>query len=61
MRARPSGRRRHNGIVLTADGTAQGGITFSIVQELQVPVMYVGEGGIDITGLDAEVLAALLG
>ena len=34
-----------NGIVLTKlDGTAKGGIAFSIVRELQVPVMYVGVG-----------------
>ena len=38
-----------NGIVLTKlDGTAKGGIAFSIVRELKVPVMYVGVGeGID--------------
>ena len=34
-----------NGIVLTKlDGTAKGGIAFSIVRELGVPVMYVGVG-----------------
>ncbi len=34
-----------NGIVLTKlDGTAKGGIAFSIVRELSVPVMYVGVG-----------------
>lgn len=34
-----------NGIVLTKlDGTAKGGIAFSIVRELHVPVMYVGVG-----------------
>ncbi|MBR3872610.1 MAG: signal recognition particle-docking protein FtsY [Clostridia bacterium] len=34
-----------NGIVLTKlDGTAKGGIAFPIVQELGVPVMYVGVG-----------------
>ena len=38
-----------NGIVLTKlDGTAKGGIAFSIVRELKTPVMYVGVGeGID--------------
>ncbi len=34
-----------NGIVLTKlDGTAKGGVAFSIVRELGVPVMYVGVG-----------------
>ena len=38
-----------NGIVLTKlDGTAKGGVIFSIVRELRVPVLYVGVGeGID--------------
>ena len=38
-----------NGVVLTKlDGTAKGGVIFSIVRELRVPVMYVGVGeGID--------------
>ncbi|NLI21075.1 MAG: signal recognition particle-docking protein FtsY [Clostridiales bacterium] len=38
-----------NGIVLTKlDGTAKGGVIFSIVGELRVPVLYVGVGeGID--------------
>ncbi|MDD3410099.1 MAG: signal recognition particle-docking protein FtsY [Eubacteriales bacterium] len=38
-----------NGIVLTKlDGTAKGGVAFSIVRELKAPVMYVGVGeGID--------------
>ncbi len=53
-----------NGIVLTKlDGTAKGGIAFSIVQELQVPVMYVGvgEGIEDLQAFDAkEFVAALL-
>ncbi len=37
------------GVVLTKlDGTAKGGVVFSIVRELRVPVMYVGVGeGID--------------
>ncbi len=46
-----------NGIVLTKlDGTAKGGIAFSIVQELQVPVMYigVGEGIEDLQAFDAK-------
>ncbi len=34
-----------NGIILTKlDGTAKGGIAFSITRELKVPVMYVGVG-----------------
>lgn len=38
-----------NGVVLTKlDGTAKGGVIFSIVRELRVPVLYVGVGeGID--------------
>jgi fused signal recognition particle receptor len=38
-----------NGVVLTKlDGTAKGGVIFSIVRELHVPVLYVGVGeGID--------------
>ena len=46
-----------NGIVLTKmDGTAKGGIAFSILQELQVPVMYigVGEGIEDLQAFDAK-------
>ncbi len=53
-----------NGIVLTKlDGTAKGGIAFSIVQELRVPVMYVGvgEGIEDLQAFDAkEFVGALL-
>jgi fused signal recognition particle receptor len=53
-----------NGIVLTKlDGTAKGGIAFSIVRELQVPVMYVGvgEGIEDLQAFDAkEFVSALL-
>ena len=34
-----------NGIVLTKlDGTAKGGVIFSIIRELRVPVLYVGVG-----------------
>ncbi|MDD3214685.1 MAG: signal recognition particle-docking protein FtsY [Eubacteriales bacterium] len=38
-----------NGVVLTKlDGTAKGGVIFSIVREMRVPVLYVGVGeGID--------------
>ena len=46
-----------NGIVLTKlDGTAKGGIAFSIVRELGVPVMYVGvgEGIDDLQSFDAD-------
>jgi len=54
-----------NGIVLTKlDGTAKGGIVFSIVQELQAPVMYVGigEGIEDLHSFHArEFVEALLG
>ncbi len=53
-----------NGIVLTKlDGTAKGGIAFSIVRELGVPVMYVGvgEGIEDLQAFDAkEFVSALL-
>jgi len=46
-----------NGIVLTKlDGTAKGGIVFSISQELQVPIMYIGigEGIEDLQAFDAK-------
>jgi len=53
-----------NGVVLTKlDGTAKGGVIFSIVRELQVPVMYVGvgEGIDDLQAFDAkEFVSALL-
>jgi len=53
-----------NGIVLTKlDGTAKGGIVFSMVQELQAPVMYVGvgEGIEDLQSFHArDFVAALL-
>ena len=53
-----------NGIVLTKlDGTAKGGIAFSIVRELGVPVMYVGvgEGIEDLQAFNAkEFVSALL-
>lgn len=52
-----------NGIVLTKlDGTAKGGIAFSIVRELKVPVMYVGvgEGIEDLQAFNAtEFVSAL--
>ncbi|MCL1854370.1 MAG: signal recognition particle-docking protein FtsY [Clostridia bacterium] len=52
-----------NGIVLTKlDGTAKGGILFSILQELQVPVMYVGvgEGIEDLHAFDAKEFVSAL-
>ncbi|MEG2315027.1 MAG: signal recognition particle-docking protein FtsY [Clostridia bacterium] len=52
-----------NGIVLTKlDGTAKGGIAFSIVRELQVPVMYVGvgEGIEDLQAFDAKEFVSAL-
>lgn len=53
-----------NGIVLTKlDGTAKGGIAFSIVRELGVPVMYVGvgEGIEDLQAFNAkEFVSALM-
>jgi len=53
-----------NGVVLTKlDGTAKGGVIFSIVRELGVPVMYVGvgEGIDDLQSFDAkEFVSALL-
>lgn len=52
-----------NGIVLTKlDGTAKGGIAFSIVRELGVPVMYVGvgEGIEDLQAFHAKEFVAAL-
>lgn len=52
-----------NGIVLTKlDGTAKGGIAFSIVKELKVPVMYVGvgEGIEDLQAFDAKEFVSAL-
>ena len=52
-----------NGIVLTKlDGTAKGGIAFSIVRELGVPVMYVGvgEGIEDLQAFDAKDFVSAL-
>ena len=52
-----------NGIVLTKlDGTAKGGIIFSILQELQVPVMYIGigEGIEDLQSFDASEFVSAL-
>ena len=52
-----------NGIVLTKlDGTAKGGVIFSIVRELRVPVMYVGvgEGIDDLQAFDAKDFVAAL-
>ena len=52
-----------NGIVLTKlDGTAKGGIAFSIVRELGVPVMYVGvgEGIEDLQAFNASEFVSAL-
>ncbi len=53
-----------NGVALTKlDGTAKGGVIFSIVRELRVPVLYVGvgEGIEDLQAFDAkDFVAALL-
>ncbi|NLO85188.1 MAG: signal recognition particle-docking protein FtsY [Clostridiales bacterium] len=52
-----------NGIVLTKlDGTAKGGIAFSIIKELKVPVMYVGvgEGIEDLQAFDAKEFVSAL-
>ena len=52
-----------NGIVLTKlDGTAKGGVAFSIVRELKVPVMYVGvgEGIEDLQAFDAQAFVSAL-
>ena len=45
------------GLVLTKlDGTAKGGIVFSIARELNIPVRYIGigEGIDDLEEFDAE-------
>jgi fused signal recognition particle receptor len=53
-----------NGVALTKlDGTAKGGVIFSIVRELRVPVLYVGvgEGIADLQAFDAkDFVTALL-
>ncbi|MCE5342389.1 MAG: signal recognition particle-docking protein FtsY [Eubacteriales bacterium] len=52
-----------NGVVLTKlDGTAKGGVIFSIVQELRVPVLYVGvgEGIDDLQAFDAQDFVSAL-
>lgn len=52
-----------NGIVLTKlDGTAKGGVIFSIIRELRVPVMYigVGEGIDDLQSFNAKEYVAAL-
>jgi len=52
-----------NGIVLTKlDGTAKGGVIFSIIRELKVPVMYigVGEGIDDLQSFNAKEYVAAL-
>ncbi len=54
-----------NGVVLTKlDGTAKGGVAFSIVRELKAPVLYVcvGEGIDDLQSFHArDFVTALLG
>jgi fused signal recognition particle receptor len=52
-----------NGVVLTKlDGTAKGGVIFSIVRELRVPVLYVGvgEGIDDLQAFDAKDFVSAL-
>ncbi|MEF9879033.1 MAG: signal recognition particle-docking protein FtsY, partial [Clostridia bacterium] len=52
-----------NSIVLTKlDGTAKGGIAFSIVRELGVPVTYVGvgEGIEDLQAFNAKEFVSAL-
>ena len=51
------------GIVLTKlDGTAKGGITVAIANELQIPVKYIGlgEGVEDLRPFDAEAFTEAL-
>ena len=46
-----------NGLILTKlDGTAKGGIAFPIVNELKIPIKYVGvgEGIDDLQDFDAQ-------
>ena len=52
-----------NGIVLTKlDGTAKGGVIFSIIRELRVPVLYVGvgEGIEDLQAFNAKDFVSAL-
>lgn len=52
-----------DGIILTKlDGTARGGVIFPIVQELKLPIVYIGTGETleDISAFDAEAFVEAL-
>jgi fused signal recognition particle receptor len=52
-----------DGIILTKlDGTARGGVVFPIIQELKLPIMYVGTGETlaDISAFDAGAFVSAL-
>jgi fused signal recognition particle receptor len=52
-----------DGVIITKlDGTARGGIVFSIVKELEVPVLFVGTGEKldDISEFDPEAFVEAL-